>query len=215
MSVIVHPSRLDQPDIDVLDDDLDERTFERALGAVMLAWDIETTGLDWRHHRIGTVQLKADNQVFIVRLNGHRPRRLKSLLEDPSILKVMHHAMFDLRFMAFQWGATPRTTACTKIASKLLAPSAPNEEHSLAALVRRRFGVELDKSQRLTDWNAELSPSQIRYAAGDVRFLQPLYEELTRELRHKSLLRLRDDCYEHLLTRVQLELGGYPDIYDY
>jgi ribonuclease D len=202
--------------VDVFDADLDQSAFEMALRASVLAWDTETTGLDWHRDRIGTVQLQVDDRTCIVRISGHVPHRLKILLEDSSVLKIMHHAMFDLRFLVKNWDAAPRNVACTKIAAKLAHPDAEPGEHSLALLVLRYFGVTMDKSLRLSDWTSDvLDSSQLRYAADDVRYLWPLYERLDHEIRRKKLLGLRDRCYAHLMTRVELELRGYTDVFAY
>jgi ribonuclease D len=195
--------------------DLDERAFERALGVSALAWDIETSGLDWRTDKIGTVQVQIDGLICVVRINGRLPHRLKALMEDPTILKVLHHAMFDLRFLAYHWDVTPARVACTKIASKLADPQIPCKEHSLAILARRYLGVELDKGPQTSDWTDELTPAQLRYAANDVRYLWQLYERLDERIRHEGLLDLRERCYAHLRTRVELEIGGFPDVFEY
>jgi ribonuclease D len=203
-------------EISVFDSDLDQEAFDRALRAGIVAWDIETTGLDWRQDRIGTVQLQIAERSCVVRINGAVPHRLKALLEDTSVLKVMHHAMFDLRFLVHRWQATPSHVVCTKIAAKLVHPDANADEYSLAALVRRYFGVTLDKGQRLSDWTTgTLDASQLRYAADDVRYLWALYERLDDETRRKGLLSLRNRCYAHLNTRVELDLRGYPDVFAY
>jgi ribonuclease D len=202
--------------IEVVESDLHQEAFERSLRAGVLAWDIETTGLDWRVERIGTVQLQISDQTFVVLINGNVPHRLKALLEDASILKVMHHAVFDLRFLIHSWNAAPSNVVCTKIAAKLAHPEAEAKQHSLAALVARYFGAEMHKEQRLSDWTASrLDQSQIRYAADDVRYLWSLYERLDEEIRRKGLVGLRDRCYAHLTTRVELELLGYSDVFAY
>jgi ribonuclease D len=194
--------------------DLDERTFERALGVSALAWDIETSGLDWRTDKIGTVQVQIDDLICVVRINGRLPHRLKALMEDPTILKILHHAMFDLRFLAYHWDVTPARVACTKIASKLVDPRIPCKEHSLAILTRRYLGVELDKGPQTSDWTDDLTQAQLRYAANDVRYLWQLYERLDERIRHEGLLDLRERCYAHLRTRVELEIGGFPDVFE-
>jgi ribonuclease D len=199
----------------VFEGDLDEQAFSRALGAPVLACDIETTGLDWRTERIGTVQIQVENMTYVVRVNGQTPHRLKALVEDPSILKILHHAMFDLRFLAHHWEVTAARVACTKIASKLVNPEMPCKDHSLAPLVRHYLGIELDKAQQTSDWTGELSDSQLLYAANDVRYLWPLYEALDEQLRRKGLRDLRDRCYVHLRTQVELEIGGFPDVFAY
>jgi ribonuclease D len=204
----VHPPQ-------VFEGDLDERAFSRALGASVLAWDIETTGLDWRTERIATVQVHVEDTTYVVRIDDHDPHRLKALIEDPSILKVLHHAMFDLRFMACHWEVTAAHVACTKIASKLVNPELPNQEHSLAPLLDRHLGIKVDKGQQRSDWTGELTPSQLQYAANDVRHLWRLYEALDEQIRRKGLLDLRERCYAHLRTRVELEVGGFPDVFAY
>jgi ribonuclease D len=216
MSTLAEKQVVEGVEVRVLVSDLDSQAYGQALSAATLAWDIETTGLDWRADRIATVQIEADGAIFLVRMGDGVPTRLKRLLERAEMPKIMHHAMFDLRFMAHAWQATPRAVRCTKIASKLVHPDAPASAHALAALVQRHFGVRLDKDTRLSDWTvADLDADQVRYAADDVRFLKPLYDALAAELDRQGLLELRDRCYDHLATRVALELGGFGDVYDY
>jgi ribonuclease D len=199
----------------VLEADLDESAFERALLADLVAVDIETTGLDWREDTIGTVQVHVGGATYIVRPNGRIPYRLKAVVEDSAVCKVFHHAMFDLRFLAYKWGIVPARVACTKIASKLAEPDVPCSEHSLAPLLKRRLGISLDKGAQTSDWTGELSEAQLRYAADDVRFLPELYRHLYAELRGRDLLDLRNRCYTHLPTQVELEIGGFPDVFAY
>jgi ribonuclease D len=205
----------DKLPIQVFDGDLDDAAFERALDASVLAWDIETTGLDWRVERIATVQIQVEDVTYVARVNGHTPHHLKALMEDQAILKILHHAMFDLRFLAFHWNVTPANVACTKIASKLLDPDLPSKDHSLAPLVRRCLGVDLDKNAQTSDWTGTLSRTQLDYAANDVRYLWKLYECLDQRLRDVGLLDLRNRCYAHLPTRVELEVKGFPDVFAY
>jgi len=210
----IDPIRDAQP-VKVLRDDLDEQGFEHALRAGTVAIDIETTGLDWRHERIGTVQMQVEGTTYVIRVNGSVPYHLRAIVEDASIRKVLHHAMFDLRFLAHHWGVVPANIACTKIASKLADSDVPCAEHSLAPLLRRHLGVELDKSQQTSEWTGELSAEQVRYAAEDVRYLLPLYYLLDEHLRRDGRNDLRDRCHAHLPTQVELEVGGYPDVFAY
>jgi len=183
-----------------------------------IAWDAETTGLDWRQERLATCQLFAEGVgVVVVRTADSRPGRLAALLEDPAVEKVFHHAPFDLRFMAHAWDVHPASIRCTKVASKLLTPDAPNETHSLQQLVARNLGVSLTKGAvRTSDWTAaSLTPEQLDYAASDVLHLLALLDVLRANLEQKHLARLYDDCCAFLPARVSLELGGYPDVFAY
>lgn len=187
--------------------------------SVLLAWDIETSGLDWRQARIGTCQLFAPGigAAVISVADGVRPTRLVSLLEDPQVPKVFHHAPFDLRFMMHAWDAKPASIRCTKVASKLVEPAAPNDVHSLQSLVARYLGVELQKGEvRTSDWTAgRLSPEQIQYAVADVIYLPALLASLSDRLAALGLGWLYDRCCEFLPARASLELGEYPDVFAY
>ena len=190
-------------------------TFARAR---RVAWDVETTGLDWRRERLATCQLFAeDTGVVIISLDDRKPDRLATLLEDPAVEKVFHHAPFDLRFMIHAWQVRPASIRCTKVASKLLEPEAPNQIHTLQQLVARHLGIALAKGPvRTSDWTAsDLAPEQIEYAAGDVLHLPDLLDVLTDALHKAGLTRLYDDCCAFLPARTVLELGDYPDVFAY
>lgn len=191
-------------------------TYRRS---ALVAWDIETSGLDWRHAKIGTCQLFAEGlDVVIVSIDTDlRPINLISLLEDQDVPKVFHHAPFDLRFMMSQWSARPASIRCTKVASKLIDPSAPNETHSLQDLLARYVGVSLNKGTvRTSDWTAsQLSQEQVEYASADVIYLPALLKSLSERLKNLGLDWLYDKCCEFLPTRASLELGEYPDVFAY
>jgi ribonuclease D len=199
-------------------DDLPEDLAAAFAESDPIAWDVETTGLDWRQERLATCQLFAEGVgVVVVRTADCRPGRLAALLEDPAVEKVFHHAPFDLRFMAHAWDMQPTSIRCTKVASKLLTPDAPNETHSLQQLVARNLGVSLAKGAvRTSDWQASsLTPEQLDYAAGDVVYLLALLDVLRANLEQAQLTGLYDECCAFLPARVLLEIGGYPDVFAY
>jgi ribonuclease D len=199
--------------------DLPTEFSDAFAGAHLVAWDIETSGLDWQQARIGTCQLFAEGVgVVVVSVDPDLvPRRLVALLEDTEVTKVFHHAPFDLRFMIHEWSARPGSVRCTKVASKLLDPKAPNEAHTLQRLVARYAGVELVKGPvRTSDWTARtLSGEQIDYAAADVIHLPALLRELEARLDRHGLAWLYERCCGFLPARAALEIGGYPDVFAY
>jgi ribonuclease D len=201
----------------LLRDDIDGEVADALHAVPRVAWDIETSGLDWREDRIGTCQLHAPEVgTLIVQINGKRPPRLAGLLADPGVLKVFHHAPFDLRFMTWQWKSSAESVACTKIASKLLEPHVPNDWHTLQALLDRYLGVHISKIERISDWLADdLSEAQLSYAAADVIHLLPLLDRLEKELANVGISDLYARCIEFLPARVRLEVGGYPDVFAY
>ncbi len=205
-------------EIVVLKGDITDELLHAYRTARRVACDIETSGLDWRHEKIGTFQLFApDTKPAIVQLNEQVPQRIYDLLCDKRIQKVFHHAPFDMRFLSWHWKTPFRNVACTKVASKLLNPEAPNEQHSLQALLENHLHITISKRRvRVSNWLAQdLSAAQISYAAIDVLHLLDLLDALTAKLAKAGLDSLYDRCLEHLPTRVELDVRGYGDIYLY
>jgi len=204
--------------IRVLSGDLPGNVADTFALSGRIAWDIETTGLDWRREKIGTCQLFSETVgAVVVSVGEDRPSALATLIEDSTVEKVFHHAPFDLRFMVSAWQASPTAIRDTKVASKILDPAAPNETHSLQQLVGRYLGVSLPKGAvRVSDWSAsELTDEQVRYAAGDVVHLLRLLDAMEEALRACGRAELYDSCCAFLPARVTLELGDFPDVFAY
>ncbi|MGC5334763.1 ribonuclease D [Micromonospora sp. DT62] len=197
--------------------DLDEGLCLEIAEAGRFACDIETSGLNPLEHRIGTVQIFAPEVgAVVLQVQDRVPHNLCQLIEDTQVQKVFHHAMFDLRFITTHWGATPKNISCTKIASKIICPNVDNKLHSLQSLLQRRLGVWISKDQRLTDWlTPELTADQIGYATRDVEHLLQLLDSLTEDLTAAGLKELFDQCIAFIPSRVQLEVGGWPDVFSY
>ena len=202
--------------VNIVENDVPERFAQLARKEKRLACDIETSGLDWTTDKIGTCQVHVPNRsTMVIRIGAKTPNTLLSLLSDPSIIKLFHHAMFDLRFMVYRWNILPKNIVCTKIAAKLLNRE-QRENHTLKALLYCYLGITIEKDQRLSQWTgAKLKRPQIKYAVNDVIYLWPLYECLEKQLRSRGLLVLAHRCFKHIPTQVQLELLGYKNIYEY
>lgn len=183
----------------------------------MVAWDIETSGLEWHSERIGLCQLLVKEEgLSIVKIKKNKtPPNLAAILEDQTIQKIFHHAMFDLRFMCYHWDVAAKNIACTKIAAKLLDPE-KTHGHTLAALVQQFLGVTLDKGSRKSDWLTwGLSPDQLRYAGNDVKYLPDLLDKLLMELEKRDRRDLATRCFAHIPTQVELDIRGFRDVYGY
>ena len=96
------------PEATITTGDLQPEFLLAAFDARRVAVDIETTGLDWKADRIGTVQVHVpDYGTTIVCKVTDQPRRLIELVTSVRVQKVFHHAPFDLRFLAVPLGCTP------------------------------------------------------------------------------------------------------------
>jgi ribonuclease D len=215
LTIVLHPG---QRSVRVLDGDLSEELLDAASAATVVAVDIETSGLDWTADDIASVQVAAPGgAIEIVRgiKAAGMPHRLVALLQSPDVLKVFHHAMFDLRFLRRAWGVSPARVSCTKVASKIADPEA-RIGHSLIDLLAHYLGVRIDKTEQRSDWSsAELSSAQIQYAANDVRYLPELLYAILNHLRRAKLEALALRCFDHIPTRVELEVRGFHDVFTY
>lgn len=204
-------------DVTLLANDVDQGFLDRAARAGRVAWDIETTGLDWRTARIGTVQVATADEIAVVQLKPDQvPRHLSRLLASTGVEKVFHHAPFDLRFMAWWWRMQPQRIACTKVLSKILDPAEPHDHHSLKPLLQRYLGVHISKDEQQSDWAADiLSAEQVAYAAADVRYLLKLLDVMTDRARELGVWELACASFDYLPTRAALDLRGSGDVYAY
>ncbi|MFJ2220835.1 ribonuclease D [Streptomyces anulatus] len=205
-------------DVQVLTGDIPSEIYRGIVAAGRLAWDIETNGLDPKAAQIGTCQLSAPTvgTIIVTGLAGEVPPNMRRLLMNKRVLKVFHHAPFDLSFMAAAWNVRAERVACTKIASKLLTPGAARGEHSLKHLMAKNFELELDKSVRFTDWLADdLTQQQVEYAVMDVVKLLDLYDILRDRLDSRGLLDLYERCCAFLSAHVELRLHGVADPFQY
>jgi ribonuclease D len=197
--------------------DLSTSEVDNARRVGLVAWDIETSGLEWKKHRIATCQIFVPNyDVYLVQLNEavKAPPNLRSLLIDSNVLKIFHHAMFDLRFMAFHWSVESNNVACTKIASKLL--DSIETDHSLQRILQKYLKVRIDKESRVSNWlNDDLSKEQLEYAASDVIYLPRLFALLQDRLEFCNRWDLAMRTFQFLPTRVQLDLLGAGDVFSY
>jgi len=196
--------------------DLPEAIFQQALNASSVAVDIETSGLDWASDQIFVCQIfLPGDAIHLVQINSERiPSSICHLLETPSVRKIFHHAMFDLRFMTNHWGANPENIACTKVASKIVQPD--REHHSLKDLLRERLSITISKDQQTSDWSKNvLSDEQIQYAASDVRFLPSLLEHIVEDAHGLDREQDMEASFRYIPTRVHLDLRGSGDVFTY
>src|SRR5437867_1517924 len=105
---------------------------------------------------------------------------------------VLHGADFDLRLLRRSLNFSARRIFDTVIAARLLGI----REFSLAALVKRHFGVELGKGSQKANWGRRPLPARmIEYAMNDTHYLLPLADCLESQLRECDRLDwLRQSC---------------------
>lgn len=181
-----------------------------------IAVDTETTGLDPLSSNLSIVQIAADNEFFIVHIDPIvQATNLSDLLADKTLIKVFHHAPFDLSFLMYHLGINDfENVICTKVAFKLI--HGLDKKSSLKELLLEYLNVRIDKTQRMSDWSKfDLDQAQIEYALNDVRYLVNLWEKIDIELRNNNLNEIAKECFDFLPTQAKLSNNGIKDIFRY
>jgi ribonuclease D len=108
-------------------------------------------------------------------------RAFWEVVTDPAVEVVMHAAGEDLRICRLQTGRLPARVFDVQIAAGLVGLGYPL---SLGNLAYQVLGVSVFGGETRTDWRRRpLSPSQLRYAVDDVRYLLPMADRIAERLR--------------------------------
>lgn len=109
---------------------------------------------------------------------------LVSLFTNPDVIKVLHSCSEDLEVFNYFLKCVPEPLVDTQVAAALL-----NYGSSLgyAAIVLELLGLELSKEETRSNWlQRPLLEKQKVYAAQDVAFLLPVYEQLIAKLKDQE-----------------------------
>jgi ribonuclease D len=171
-----------------------------------LAVDLEMDSLHHYQEKVCLIQVSTRSESWLI-----DPLALKDLsplaapLGDPRIRIVMHGADYDIRSLHRDFGIEVDNLFDTMLASRFLGI----KEFGLAALLKARFGIELNKKYQKADWSKRpLSPEMSAYAAADTSDLLALYDQLSAELIEKGRLQwLEEECRLVCQARVTEKEG--------
>jgi DNA polymerase I-like protein with 3'-5' exonuclease and polymerase domains len=180
--------------------------------------DTETTDLDPYLARLRLIQLATPDGVYIIDLNHFADGDLKQsdalaplrrLFTSPRPIKIAHNAKFDAKFIKHNLGVEIVGLFDTLLASQLVSAGDIEERHGLEAIAGRYLNEAVDKSERLSNWEFELSESQLQYAARDAAVLLPLREKLIDRIKSLGLIQCAQLEFECVMPVVDLELAGF------
>jgi len=198
-------------------DDL-RKAIETLTTQPVVGLDTETTDLDPFTARLRLIQLATPDRVFIFDFdhfnNGDSTRSealapLRRLLAAPRPIKIAHNAKFDAKFIKHNLGVDLGGLFDTLLASQLVSAGDIEERHGLETVASRYLNEAVDKSERLSNWNLELSEAQLEYAARDAAVLLPLREKLIERLKSDSLVKCAQLEFECVMPVVDIELAGF------
>lgn len=152
----------------------------------VLAFDLEADSLHHYREKVCLIQVSTVSETVLIdtlALPDLSPLAL--VMADPAIRKVFHGADYDIRSLHREFGMNVNNLFDTMVACQFLG----YKELGLAAVLKGRFGLELDKRYQKADWSKRpLSPEMIEYAAKDTSMLIELSRQLEEELRVKGRL---------------------------
>ncbi len=156
-----------------------------------IAVDLEMDSLHHYREKVCLVQVSTRQQSWLI-----DPLALTSLsplaapFANPDIVVVMHGSDYDIRSLHRDFGIEVTNLFDTMIAARFLGIT----EFGLAALLKARFGIELDKKYQKADWSKRpLSKEMCAYAAADTSDLLPLYDQLRMELAEKGRVEWQEE----------------------
>lgn len=159
----------------------------------LLACDLEADSLHRYREKVCLMQFSIPGYSALVDpLAVTDLAALAPVMADPAIRKVFHGADYDIRSLHRDFGIEVRNLFDTMIACQFLG----EKEVGLAAALKKRFGVELNKRFQKADWSERpLSPEMIAYAEEDTSLLIDFYRQLEAELRAKGRLAwVEEEC---------------------
>lgn len=161
--------------------------LEHARGHSTIAFDTEFIGEESFRPRICLVQLATTERVALV-----DPLVVKSLkplwdfVADPSVLTIVHAGEQDVEAVRAAIDRQPLNLVDTQVAASLVGFPWPT---SLGTMIERLIDHRPAKAHTFTNWDARpLTPSQLRYAADDVRYLPLAWSLIDAELRRRGRL---------------------------
>ncbi|MEP6719333.1 MAG: DNA polymerase [bacterium] len=182
----------------------------------VIGLDTETTELDPYVGRLRLIQLATPAGVEIIDLdafgdlrNNEALKPLKQLLAAARPIKIAHNAKFDAKFIKHYLGVDLGGLFDTLLASQIVSAGDIEERHGLETVASRYLNEAVDKTERLSNWNFELSAAQLEYAARDAAILLPLREKLIERLRSDSLIACAQLEFECVTTVADIELTGF------
>ncbi|MDQ6933044.1 MAG: HRDC domain-containing protein [Candidatus Eremiobacteraeota bacterium] len=157
-----------------------ERLCNRVSEAARVGIDTEFHNEKSYTARLMVVQLAFDDGVAIV--DALALRDLRSLAQALNGRTVVGHALSsDLKIFADRFGTVPSRVFDTQVAAAFCGYGMAV---SLVELVRRVTGVQLKKSQTVSDWSSRpFSDRQLEYLRDDVAHLLELHRRLEITLR--------------------------------
>lgn len=125
-----------------------------------------------------------------------------TVLESREIVKVFHACEEDIELLHHFLKIEPQSVFDTQIAAAFCGYDFCM---GYQRLIKAMLDVDLEKSSSRSDWmQRPLTEKQIHYAADDVRYLLPVYHQLSARLASRQLLPVMEEEYQAILANFKV-----------
>ncbi|MBE0557989.1 MAG: ribonuclease D, partial [Proteobacteria bacterium] len=153
---------------------------EKSIGAAgVIALDTEYDSFRYFRDKLCLIQVQTGERTWLIDpLAGLDLAFLGRMLNDPSVLKILHAGDNDIRILKRDYAFAFRNIFDTHRAASLLG----FRQLALSTLLETHLGVTLEKKMQRSRWDIRpLSAEQLDYAALDTAHLPGLYRKLDTE----------------------------------
>lgn len=190
------------------------------LSGKWLAVDSETTSLNFKTGKLRSIQTFDGRKCQVLEKKSDW-LKLKSVLEDKTVVKLIHNTQFDIPYIYEHTGILIRNIWDSKVMESIILGVGSMGENAklknvpgfvdkystkLDITLKRRKIAILNKEVRDSFINQEgkLTPEQIKYAKEDVLFLKKLMDQQLADLQRLNLMELAD--LENRATEVTAQM---------
>ena len=179
--------------------------------AKVLGVDTETEGMDFTCKKMVMFQIGDGTHQFIIDTRTSSIEPLRDILESKDIIKILHNAKFDYKFIK-KWANIELSNVYdTFLVERLLHCGESDVRYGLQHLVKKYFNEELDKEPRNKFVNLQGSPfndTQLRYGAKDVEYLINIKSLQLPQIEEKELQNVVDLENNAVLAFSDIEYNG-------
>lgn len=199
----------------IADEENARRAMEQILKYNVFSIDSEGTSLDPYETKVSLVQIGIPNKAYVFDVrhdtehSSLRLDTLKPVLTDPSTLKILQNAAYDMEVIKAKCGFYIENIYDTMLVEQLLTLGL-HSKSSLDYLVNKYLGITMSKQPRDTfkDYYQKFQEFQIEYAANDVLVLpeiRNLQIPLIKKHGFEDVCRLE---FEFVKPLCEMELNG-------
>lgn len=177
----------------------------------ILSVDTETEGMDFTCKKMIMFQIGDGTNQYVIDTRSESIEPLRSILESKKIIKILHNAKFDYKFIKKWANIELAGIYDTFLVERILHCGKRGPKYGLKDLVLNYLGKELDKEPRNKFINLQGAPYtdvQIQYGAKDVEYLIQLRELQLPQIAEKKLEQVVDLECKAVLAFADIEYNG-------